>query len=61
MVMGIVMVRDRKRAAERMARVPGARPWSRPSVWASSGLLLLASGALAAGVAVSRLAGWLGD
>lgn len=62
MIMGLIMVRDRKRAAERMARVPGAaKSWTSPSVWASSGLLLIASGALAAGISILRLMGWLGD
>ncbi len=62
MILGLIMVRDRKRAAEKMARVPGvAKAWTSTAGWASSGLLLIVSGALAAGVSVLRLMGWLGD
>lgn len=60
MVLGLWMILDRKRSAEGSARVPGmARSWTRPSVWAASGALLLVSGAMVVGVAILRLSGWL--
>ena len=62
MIAGLIMVLDRKRFAEGAARIPGAaKSWTSASTWASSGLLLIVSGALAAGVAVLRLMGWMGE